>query len=318
MIKYCETNTDDYITAVKRFDLHNNNNIPKQAGNIIFYGPAGIGKYTQALKYLFIDIQKTIPPPIKDKKLFITFNKQEYVLKMSNMHYEIDMSLLGCNSKLMWHEIFTQISEIMLLRTNKTHPQYIICKNFHTIHSELLDIFYSYIQQQYNGLCIHYILITEHVSFIPDDILNVCRIIALKRPAKTAYLNVIAPMRSFGKSPTPFPATTADIFNIKYLKTGAIFQNYTHICDNIIRHLKATPIDFSKLRNQIYNILTYHLDMSDCIWYIIYQLQHHYPTNTHIHKIIMRDLYTFFKQYNNNYRPIYHLEKLFLSFIPLS
>lgn len=314
MIKYCETTTDEYITAVKKYDLHNNVASITKPANVIFYGPAGIGKYTQALKYLFIDSggcggAPATPPSTKDKKLFITFNKQEYVLKMSNLHYEIDLALLGCNSKLLWHEIFTQICEIATLRrrTNTPPPQYIICKNFHTIHSELLDIFYSYIQQQYNGICIHYILITEHVSFIPDDILNACRIVSLKRPAKSAYINLVS---------TPFARGT-DIINIKFLKTGATFHNNTHICNKVIECLRGVPIDFSILRNQIYNILTYHLDVAECVWYIIYQLHCQCPAGDHIRAIIIRDLYTFFKQYNNNYRPIYHLEKLFLSFLLL-
>jgi len=43
----------------------------------------------------------------------------------------------------------------------------IVCKNFHKIHSELLDVIYSYFQKNFNNIFLHFILITEHVSFLP-------------------------------------------------------------------------------------------------------------------------------------------------------
>ena len=55
------------------------------------------------------------------------------------------MSLLGCNSKTLWHEIFFQLVDIISVKQNKIGI--IVCKNFHTINSELLEIFYSYMQQ---------------------------------------------------------------------------------------------------------------------------------------------------------------------------
>ena len=61
-------------------------------------------------------------------------------------------------------------------------------QNFHKIHSELLDIFYSYLQTlTHKNIHLHYVFVTENISFIPDNILDRCKIITVKRPNKTAY-----------------------------------------------------------------------------------------------------------------------------------
>ena len=79
----------------------------------------------------------------------LSHNKCIYYLKISDIHYEIDMSLLGCNSKLLWHEIYNQIIDIITAKPNK--QGIILCKYFHEIHNELLEIFYSYMQTLYNS-----------------------------------------------------------------------------------------------------------------------------------------------------------------------
>ena len=53
--------------------------------------------------------------------------------------------MLGCNAKGIWHDIFTHFNDMINAKSNKVG--FIICKNFHEIHNELLDIFYSYMQR---------------------------------------------------------------------------------------------------------------------------------------------------------------------------
>ena len=148
-MKYYETHFDDYLFTSEKFNLHPElttsiDAFPKnirQLKNVIFYGPPGSGKYTQVLKIL----KKYSPSELKyEKKMKLTTDKQEYVYKISDIHYEIDMSLLGCNSKIVWHEAFLQIVDIIAVKQDKIGV--IVCKNFHLIHNELLDNFYSYIQ----------------------------------------------------------------------------------------------------------------------------------------------------------------------------
>ena len=86
------------------------------------------------------------------KKITINYNsKYEHIIKISDIHYEVDISLLGCNAKILWNEIFQHIMDIILSKQVK--QGIIVCKNFQDIHTELLDIFYSYMQKQIDGHC---------------------------------------------------------------------------------------------------------------------------------------------------------------------
>jgi len=152
-MKFYETHFEEYINENQRQNLHPKleklyNKFPKDAPklqNLIFYGPSGVGKYTQMLR----SIKKYSPSELKyEKKISITFNKQQYFFKISDIHYEIDMSLLGCNSKLLWHEIYLQIIDIISAKNDKFGI--IVCKFFNDIHSELLENFYSYMQKNYS------------------------------------------------------------------------------------------------------------------------------------------------------------------------
>ena len=148
-MKYYESHFDEYIIKNNLNNMHPELNFLSKTlnkfdnfKNLIFYGPSGTGKYTQALSL----IKNLSPLSLKyEKKLLTVFNKVEYFIKISDIHYEIDMALLGCNSKLLWHEIYLQIIDIIC--TKQVKYGIIICKNFHEIHSELLDIFYSYMQK---------------------------------------------------------------------------------------------------------------------------------------------------------------------------
>jgi hypothetical protein len=319
-MKFCETHFEEYIAENNRVNLH-----PKlekiyeqfpatlnELRNIIFYGTSGTGKYTQMLR----SIKKYSPSDLKyERKISITYNKKQYCFKVSDIHYEIDMSLLGCNSKLLWHDIYQQIVDIISAKTDKSGV--IVCKYFHEIHSELLDNFYSYMQQNVSlGVDIKFILLTEELSFIPDNILNCCEVINIARPSKTLYQKCI-------KKKLPSKIKLENITNIKLLlqvlvrgdrKINHVYNEdlmvqYRIICDKIINSLlNIDTLQFLKFRDLLYDIFIYNLDISDCIWYILSNL----VSNNHIRKENIADIllktYCFFQYYNNNYRPIFHIE----------
>lgn len=307
-MKFLESHFEEYTNEVTKINLHTKlekiySYFPDRLdklGNLIFYGPSGVGKYSQML----YSIKKYSPTELKyEKKLSLTFDKKPYFFKISDIHYEIDMSLLGCNSKLLWHEIYQQIVDILSAKNNKIGI--IVCKNFHNIHSELLENFYSYIQDNNSlSVSIKYILLTEGVSFIPDSILNCCEIINIPRPTKVAYTKC-------SKQKIPNDLKIENISNIKYLHTGIYELMYPCkiICDKILKEIvNIDEIKFLKFRDLLYDIFIYNLDIADCIWYIL--------TNLIISKKIKKENMSeiliktciFLKYYNNNYRPIYHLE----------
>lgn len=314
-MKFYETHFEEYILENNRLNLHPKlkkiyEKFPKtiqELKNLIFYGPSGVGKYTQMLS----SIKKYSSSELKyERKISLTYNKQQYYFKVSDIHYEIDMSLLGCNSKLLWHEIYQQIIDIISTKTDKSGI--IVCKYFHEIHGELLENFYSYMQQNNSlGINIKFILITEELGFIPDNILNCCEVINISRPTKTLYNKCV-------KQKLSIKFNSENITNIKMLhfyNEDSMLQ-YKIICNKIINNLiNVNDLQFLKFRDLLYDIFIYNLDISECIWYILSKLvDRKFIKNEHMPNILIKT-YCFFQYYNNNYRPIYHVENYFLYLI---
>ena len=316
-MKFYETHFEEYISESNRINLHPKldkiyekfPNTIQELKNIIFYGPSGTGKYSQMLK----SIKKYSVTDLKyERKISVTYNKTQYFFKVSDIHYEIDMSLLGCNSKLLWHEIYQQIIDIISAKTDKSGI--IVCKYFHEIHNELLENFYSYMQHNTSiGVDIKFILLTEELSFIPDNILNCCEVINIPRPSKTLYVKCT-------KSKLPTKLKTENITNIKilHLYNEELMLQYRIICNKIIHNLiNINDLHFLKFRDILYDIFIYNLDISDCIWYILSTLvEQKRIKREHLSKILIKT-YCFFQYYNNNYRPIYHVENYFLNLAKL-
>ena len=278
-MKFLQSRFEEYILANEKYNIHpelegiynyKTQNL-KQKRNLIFYGPTGTGKYTQVLKYIkpFSDSNLKY-----ERKMKFNFqNKREFLIKISDIHFEIDMELLGCNAKLLWNDIYNHILDILSARQN--HTGIIVCKNFHKIHSELLDIFYSYLQTlTHKNIHLHYVFITENISFIPDNILD-------------------------------------KIVNIKDLTTGntQLMDPHKKITQQMIDDItNFEKINFIQFRDNIYNMFIYHLDITTCLLDIIrhFIIEKKF-NNTTITDVYFK-LYKFLKLYNNNYRPIYHLE----------
>jgi len=347
-MKFYESHFEEYTTALEKINLHPElsnvfNSLPKKLNeleNIIIFGPSGVGKYTQILNIL----KRYSPSELKyDKKMTINTEKQNYIYRISDIHYEIDMSQLGCNSKILWHEIFFQIVDIIAVKQEKIGI--ILCKNFHLIHAELLEIFYSYMQQ-YNhsqtNIKIKFFIMTEHISFIPTTVLNACQILRIERPSKEKYaeltlfysndknkpyLQYISDFKNNKRSPNVnkkindvlTEIDTDGVLNTKELRAFQLINSineipkdvFNIICDNIISEiLNPNKISFTLLRDTLYDILTYNLDMTECLWYILrFFIEGNYLQKDDISDILKRT-YTFLKYYNNNYRPIYHLESI--------
>jgi hypothetical protein len=345
-MKYYETSFDEYTHSAEKYNMHPElvntlSKLPQSIyhfENTIVYGPPGVGKYTQML----LALKRYSPSQLKyDKKITATTDKQEYIYRISDIHYEIDMSLLGCNSKTLWHEIFFQIVDIISVKADKVGI--IVCKNFHQIHSELLDIFYSYMQQ-YNhsqsNITVKFIIMTEHVSFLPASILNVCHMLRVGRPNQSHYRHLECPSHHEYITPNNFieritynkngdtsihnaeinDIPPANILNIKEVKQLDLYSKYDGklpedtfniICDKIIEDMTTiNKNSFVEIRESLYNILTYNLDATECIWYILSHFVISVQlTEDDISNILSR-MFIFLKYYNNNYRPIYHLESM--------
>jgi hypothetical protein len=307
-MKFLETSFDDYIQSSNNISLHPTlqktydgfPNTIHELGNIIFYGPSGVGKYTQMLN----SIVKYSPSKLKyEKKMTILYNKTNYFFKISDIHFEIDIALLGCNARMLWNDIYTNIIDVLSSRINKIGI--IVCKNFHKIHGELLECFYSYIQQNNKTVTLKYILITEGVSFIPDNINNVFHIISIPRPNKSKYNKILGK-----KLPPNYDMKT--IHNIKNIivKQPDFSVNVGNYVEQLHTMLmNPSNIKYGQLRDYIYDIFIYDMEIGDIIWLLLKKcIGCNNIVETEVSDVLI-DTYTFLQYYNNNYRPIYHLEK---------
>jgi hypothetical protein len=326
---------DDYIQKHKKQPMHPKLNdlyskFPSSVHNLknlIFYGPVGVGKYTQMLSC----IRKYSASELKyEKRLTINYDKDQYLIKMSDIHFEIDMSLLGCNAKLLWNEIYTQIIDVVISSLSHNQVGIIVCTNFHKINSELLDNFYSYMQG-INSIRFKYIIITEHIGFIPDNILNTCKIVNVPKPSITNCKKCVMKNNEYDslkiKNNTLHASYISENSIIEKSNkkenndnndNNTIFQKYNNnfntnphekLCNNILENIKnPNKISFLSLRDMLYDILIYNYDLGECIWYIINDLIKHNYLNVMNLSDILIHTYTSLQYYNNNYRPIYHLE----------
>ena len=320
-MKFYETHFDEYVSSVEKNNLHPKiekhifskfpNNI-KDLKNVLFYGPPGVGKYSQMLSC----VKKYSPSDLKYEKRFtITFNKQDYHFKISDIHYEVDMGILGCNSKLLWHDIYQQIIDVISAKNDK--HGIIVCKNFHSIHNELLEIFYSYMQQ-YNhpnlNIQIKYILVTEHLCFIPNNILQCSRIVNVKRPSTPDY-------SVLGSTEIIEPSCILNMKEIKGMKYISDEQHtpsetFDIVCNELLTQMENyQSLHLLQFRDTLYDILVYNLDVTECFWDILtHFIRSGQLTDKSISDILLKT-HSQLKYYNNNYRPIYHLETLFITII---
>ena len=122
-MKFLEFTFDDYLSTLENEgSLHPQlqkayDSFPNKIDNfrnLIIYGPKGSGKYTQALA----SICKYSPTKLKyTRKFTITSNKNDYNFKMSDIHFEVDMYLLGCNAKQLWNDIYVHVIDILSSRS---------------------------------------------------------------------------------------------------------------------------------------------------------------------------------------------------------
>ena len=188
----------------------------------------------------------------------------------------------------------------------------IVCKNFQEIHSELLDNFYSYMQTTpYINTKLVYILISDQISFIPDNITNICKVIPIARPNKTLYSKCVG-------NKLIQNININNITNIKNLssKITKLMNPHEITCNKIITIINDYhDMSFSTLRDVCYDIFIYHLDIYECIWYILNNLILNKKIDKNKISPVLIKTFHFFKYYNNNYRPIYHLENYILYLI---
>lgn len=275
--------------------------------HFIFHGPCGIGKYTQVLLFL-----STLSPSglQYEKKIIIPKQKnQDVIVKVSDIHIEIDLSTLGCNAKQLWNQIYNHIQDLTQFKTSTI--RYVVCKYIHKIHPELLDVFYYYIQNE-QVYPLKFILISECISFIPDYLFNLFEVISLRRPSLVSYKNI-----------TNTNMKTNDLSNIDSLlkfpseDTKIVIQQYYHkVSDELLQYiLYPKSSDIYVLRDHLYKLLIYDINIHHCLYYILNKLIETSKINQENIIDVVNKLVDFYKTYYNNYRSIFHIESVIIQLI---
>lgn len=307
-------NFDEYL---KTPELHNpeflNYVQNLSLSNTIFYGPPGVGKYSLILK----SIKKYSETNLKYcRKITVTFDTKIYQFQMSDIHYEIDMAIFTYNSKLLWHEIYQQLVEII---TSKGKKGIILCKNFHEINNELLENFYNYMQ---HPLLVFFIM-SEHVSFIPDNIIQSCYMVQIPRPSREEYEKVCSlfPLEEEksekGGSTGEVDMSTCevDVSTIINIKCPTMMAHHIPSCNQIIKYMEDVEnFDYFTFRTKIYTLLVYNIDVYSSVWYILNYFIEKKMFSKEIITDITEKLLKFLHLYNNNHHNIYHIE-YFLSYL---
>ena len=254
-MKCLESKFEEYIENVKKNNYHKylskslntfGTNI-NQLNHMIFYGKKGIGKYSQMLHF----IKRYSPSELKyERKINYKYNnKYDYTFKISDIHFEIDVEMLGCNAKLLFNELFYHILDVCV--TMQRRNNIIVLKNFHKINSDLLDIFYSYMHTLYhNNLKLIFIILTEQISFIPNNILNKCSIISLSKPNVNHLKKLNKKMVHFDKIENLKDIKLDVTKNVISIKSKLVYNIY----ENIVNYKN---IDFILLRDSIYELFIY-------------------------------------------------------------
>ena len=311
------------INENKFYNISIGNDIKEKLNNIeniIFYGPHESFKYKTALKI----IEKYSPSGLRyEKKILLNLQKIDFFIKISDIHYEINIELLYYNTKYLWNEIFNYISNI--IQSSEKKFGIILLKNFEKINNDFIDIIYNYMQKSIDRtIQIRFFIITDCLSFIPKSILNIFKI---KYFTKLTNNNLL---KLCNKNNRQFLSKNLELLqNINNLNTlnyinlnnenKTILNKHKTLCDLIINKLLAKTINIIELRTLLYDILILHLNIYDCCFYILKQLIKN--KKIILNKIVSQQLslktLSFFKEYNNNYRPIFHLESYILYLLKL-
>jgi len=238
--------------------------------NYLIYGPSNTSKYETAKK-ICMEIS---PSKLNySRKVELDINDNLYYFTITDVHIEIDFEILGKNSYNVWISFYNYMCEICI---NKKY--YIICKNFHYIKCELLEIFHIFLRNKN----INFIICTQHISYIPCIVKKQFKIIVKNK-------------------------------NKSNMKT---INNYKRL-EPIINIIINKEIDYFIIREKIYDILTYNLDINEAFTEIIFKLfKQGYFENIQLSSLF-KELLNIIQKYNNNYRSVYHIECFVIYLIQL-
>lgn len=265
---------------IKYIDLSNKNkkdeliHIFNTKHSIISYHNDGLINYNKVISLLY-DIS---PSKLKySRKFEIIYNSNDYIFNISDAHVEIDFNLLGVNELNIFIEAYNHIKDYLI---QKKDYIIIVCLNFENIKKELLNIFYTFLDNNK----IRFILLTKQVSFLNNNILNQCYIKRHNINKNTTINNTI--------------------------KEDIIINSVISCIDNNKSILE--------IRNSCYDILIKNKDVNITLGKIIQHSINRNIINESNITMFFNKYSNNIEMYNNNYRSIFHIERFIYLLINLN
>jgi len=277
-MKFLETHFDDYLRSNKLYNLHPSltrlyDRYPENVmPNTIFYGPPGTGKYTQSL----VLIQRYSPSHLKYEKRMLIF-----VIITDNLSF-INSSILSACEK------------IHLKRP--TLQQY----------NRLLSMSVS--ESQSNN---------KRIVLTPNNVNKITNIKSIKTTNgdgngtnESTYVDEV-----IGGDESGTIVSIYESYIKRIEKCDAFKLPHTMTCIKIFKFIiHPETIQLLDFRDTLYDILICDLDIHSCIWFILNHIIHYFnEEGITIPRNVMSDIlintHSFLHMFNNNYRPIYHLER---------
>ena len=246
--------------------------------HIMIYGACPLSNRKYAL-----DLLRSLSPSTLryERKIVYQGDKHAINIVVSDVHYEIDMSLLGRNSRSVWHQVHTTIVDS--IRASQSKKGIILCKNFENCCADLVRVFFSYLQRPMVVLTpIRFIILTSQYAFIPNSVRLRCRAVSVRTT-----------------TPSSVRKWTA-----------------TALCHRILGCILG-EVDIPDLRNVLYGVQIYLFTLDKISWCLIHQVAAHRkkqqnPITCEELHLVVRHIIECSYSYSMCYRPIFHLEKLAL------
>ena len=288
----------------------------KSNRHILFYGRKHSGKYVHCLRLLQLCFS---PSNLKyEKKIMIEFEKQTIACKLSDVHYEVDFSIITFHTKRVWQKLFADIVDS--INAKKISRAFIVCKHFHDICKELLECFHTYLFSYASKIT--FIMLSEHFSFFPPQMLHQLNVV---RISSSSFLPI-----SSSSSFLPISSSTemrkskqnvrtkkqndksSSSSSSSSLSSSSCSYDYDFINRKLVDYIsnESSCIDILVLRELIYDSFVYHQDSHRFIWFLTKHVLSSSSSSSSSSKTkrFLTQLKKAYVLLSNAQRPFYHIE----------
>lgn len=321
--KYIPIKKDDFYFNQDKLEIIDKYLEKFELPNCIFYGPYGSGKLVLA-KYLINQYFNNDNLVYYSKKIIYNLKEEEIDIQKSIHHYEIDCNNFNLNDKKFIVEFISEISKTNNINNNKI--KIIIIKNAENL-SYNTQIIISKLIEDFFKTC-RFIFISHSLTKLISKLRTHCQLINIRKPSIdkiNLILNNISINENINTDCLEEISINCDlninsaIFMLQqYQFTDSIVNNFNYqpyIKQFIETIMKFNERDISKLREEIYNILIYDINIYNLLELFLIQIYNNETLDNDNKFKILTAITNYSYITNKGYRQVYHYELLFYSVI---